>query len=165
MTISIIAAVAAHGAIGRRGDLLYHISADLKRFKALTMGCPVIMGRKTFESFPKGPLPGRRNIIVTRNRGYFREGAETAPSLEDAISRCKDAEKVFIIGGGEIYRRAIEIADILEITEILAEVADADTFFPTVNPAEWETAETSEKMTDPRSGVEYRFLTLKRKNI
>lgn len=165
MTISIIAAVAAHGAIGRRGDLLYHISADLKRFKALTMGCPVIMGRKTFESFPKGPLPGRRNIIVTRNRGYFREGAETASSLEDAISRCQDAEKVFIIGGGEIYRRAIEIADILEITEIIAEVADADTFFPTVNPAEWETAETSEKMTDPRSGVEYRFLTLKRKNI
>lgn len=165
MTISIIAAVAAHGAIGRRGDLLYHISADLKRFKALTMGCPVIMGRKTFESFPKGPLPGRRNIIVTRNRGYFHEGAETAPSLEDAISSCQDAEKVFIIGGGEIYRRAIEIADILEITEILAEIADADTFFPTVNPAEWETAETSEKMTDPCSGVEYRFLTLKRKNI
>lgn len=160
--LTIIVAVARRSAIGRRGDLLFHISDDLKRFKALTMDCPIIMGRKTFESFPKGPLPGRRNIVITRNRDYSRDGIETAASLDEAISMCTGVEKAFIIGGGEVYRQAIGRADTIELTEIDAEVADADTFFPEIADTEWHRVTQSETMTDPRSGATYRFVTLKR---
>lgn len=128
--IHIIAAVCANGAIGRGGDLLYHLPADLRRFKSLTMGWPIIMGRKTFESFPKGPLPGRRNIVISRNAGYRPDGVEVYPSPEAALAACADVERVYIIGGGEIYRRFLPLADILDITEIDAGPVDADTFFP-----------------------------------
>ncbi len=100
--ISIIVAMTPSGAIGRKGDLLYHISADLKRFKALTMGKPIIMGRKTFESLPSGPLPGRRNIVVTRRNDYPAEGIEVAGSLDEAVALAADAEEAMIIGGAEI---------------------------------------------------------------
>lgn len=160
MTITIIAAVTANGALGRGGDLLYHISADLKRFKALTSGHTVVMGRKTFESFPKGALPDRRNIVITRDPAYCRPGIETAPSLEAALALCDDTTgEVFILGGGEIYRQAMAVADTLQLTEIDATVSDADTFFPAVDPAEWKCTLRSEPMTDPRSGVTYRFAT------
>lgn len=97
--IVIIAAVARDGAIGRRGDLLYHISADLRRFKELTMGCPVIMGRKTFESLPKGALPGRRNIVITRNSAFSAPDTETAVSLDTAVTNIENSAKVcFVIG-------------------------------------------------------------------
>ncbi|MCM1519783.1 MAG: dihydrofolate reductase [Lachnoclostridium sp.] len=158
MTISIIVAVAHGGAIGRNGDLLYHISADLKRFKTLTTGHTIIMGRKTFESFPKGPLPDRSNIVITRNAGYSREGITTAHSLTEAISLATDDDNLYIIGGGEIYRQAMPIADELLITEIDAEAEDADTFFPVINPEVWHQVESSEIFTDPRSGVRYRFV-------
>lgn len=160
--LTIIAAVARNGAIGRHGDLLFHISDDLKRFKALTMGSPIIMGRKTFESFPKGPLPGRRNIVITRNSDYSRDGIETAASLDEAIAMCAESEKAFVIGGGEVYRQAIDRADTIELTEIDAEVADADTFFPAIDETAWHRVTESETMTDPRSGALYRFVTLKR---
>lgn len=160
--LTIIAAVARGGAIGRHGDLLFHISDDLKRFKALTMGSPIIMGRKTFESFPKGPLPGRRNIVITRNSDYSRDGIETAASLDEAIAMCAESEKAFVIGGGEVYRQAIDRADTIELTEIDAEVADADTFFPAIDETAWHRVTESETMTDPRSGALYRFVTLKR---
>lgn len=160
--LTIIAAVARGGAIGRHGDLLFHISDDLKRFKALTMGSPIIMGRKTFESFPKGPLPGRRNIVITRNSDYSRDGIETAASLDEAIAMCAESEKAFVIGGGEVYRQAIDRADTIELTEIDAEVADADTFFPAIDETAWHRVTQSETMTDPRSGALYRFVTLKR---
>lgn len=160
--LTIIVAVARGGAIGRRGDLLFHISDDLKRFKALTMGSPIIMGRKTFESFPKGPLPGRRNIVITRNSDYSRDGIETASSLDEAISMCAGSEKAFVIGGGEVYRQAIDRADTIELTEIDADVADADTFFPEIDNNVWHRVTESETMTDPRSGAPYRFVTLKR---
>lgn len=160
--IIIIVAVAHNGAIGRNGDLLFHISEDLRRFKALTMGYPVIMGRKTFESFPKGPLPGRRNIVITRNQNYDREGIETADSLEGAINLCRDAEKIFIIGGGEIYRQAIGIADVIELTAIETDVNDADTFFPDIDKGQWHLSYESEIKTDPRNNVNYRFISLKK---
>lgn len=160
--LTIIAAVARGGAIGRHGDLLFHISDDLKRFKALTMGSPIIMGRKTFESFPKGPLPGRRNIVITRNSDYSRDGIETAASLDEAIAMCAESEKAFVIGGGEVYRQAIDRADTIELTEIDAEVADADTFFPAIDETAWHRVTESETMTDPRSGARYNFVTLKR---
>ncbi len=158
MTISIIVAIDREGGIGRGGDLLFHISDDLRRFRRLTTGHTIIMGRKTFESFPKGPLPDRRNIIITRNPSYKVEGAETASSLAQALEMCQAEEKVFIIGGGEIYRQALPAASCLEVTSIDA-VADADTFFPEINPGEWKLAAEEPAATDPKSGVTYRFLT------
>ncbi len=161
--ISIIVACAAGGAIGRRGDLLFHISDDLKRFKRLTMGKPVIMGRKTFESFPNGALPGRRNIVITRQESYAAPGIETAPSLDAALSMCGGVEEAFVIGGGEIYRQAMPLADRLYLTEIDADVPDADTFMPDIDMKEWAVIETSDPMTDPRKGVTYRFVDMARR--
>lgn len=158
--ITIIVAATRDMAIGRGGDLLYHISDDLKRFKSLTMGWPIIMGRKTFESFPKGALPGRRNIVVTRNAGYTAPGVETASSLDEALAMCEGTENVFIIGGGEIYRQALPLADRLELTLIDAECHDADTRFPSVELASLGAASPVFDRTDPRSGVRYCFLTL-----
>lgn len=156
----IIAAVTRDMALGRGGDLLYHISADLKRFKQLTMGCPVIMGRKTFESFPNGPLPGRENIVITRNPDYRRQGIKTASSLDEAVNKIMNATlKCFVIGGGEIYRQALPLADRLELTEIDAVCPEADTHFPGIDPKVWRKVSESEWFTDPRSGVAYRFVT------
>lgn len=154
--INIIAAVCSDGAIGRGGDLLFHIPADLKRFKALTMGYPIIMGRKTFESFPKGPLPGRRNVVISRRGDYRPEGAEVYATPSAALEACRDAEKVFIIGGGQIYEEFIDMADKLLITDIDAIVDDADTFFPmndfiVAEAGEWQGE-------NPR----YRFMTFVR---
>lgn len=159
---TIIVAVARNGAIGRKGDLAFHISADLKRFKALTTGHTVVMGRRTFESLPKGALPDRRNIVVTRNRAFSAPGAETAPSLEAALEMARGSE-VFIIGGGEIYRQALPLADRLEITEINADCPDADTFFPPVDPEAWQLAGAEPQATDPKSRLEYRFVWYNRK--
>ncbi|MDE7388799.1 MAG: dihydrofolate reductase [Muribaculaceae bacterium] len=160
MDIRIIAALTRNGAIGRRGDLLFHIPADLRRFKQLTLGHPIIMGRKTFESFPKGPLPGRRNIVITRNADYTRDGIETAPSLEAAIALAEGCERVYVIGGGEIYRQALPLATHLDLTEIDVTVADADTFFPPIDPEDWaiEAAEEPSEPTEPRIS----FTTLRR---
>lgn len=151
ITLSIIVAVARGGAIGASGDLLYHISADLRRFKQLTMGHPVIMGRKTFESFPKGPLPGRRNIVVTRNQEYPAEGIERVSSLEEACRRA--GEDAFVIGGGEIYRMAMDVADRIYMTEIDADAPGADTFFPAVDPGVWRIVEEGEWAEDPKRGA------------
>ncbi|MCM1311001.1 MAG: dihydrofolate reductase [Bacteroides sp.] len=154
--INIIAAVCSNGAIGRNGDLLFHISEDLRRFKSLTLGYPIIMGRKTFESFPKGPLPGRRNVVISRNADYHPEGTEVFSSPEAALEACSEAPKVFIIGGGEIYRRFLPMADRLELTEIDAAPTDADTFFPTHNFTLESASEWVEAI--PR----YRFVSYKR---
>lgn len=163
--VTIIVAVARDGAIGRRGDLLFHISDDLRRFKRLTMGHPIVMGRKTFESFPKGPLPGRTNIVVTRSGDYDGRGATVAGSLDEALkaAAAEDTGRIFIIGGGEIYRQAFGIADALELTDIDASVDDADTFFPAVNDVDWKLTEESEPMTDPRTGISYSFKTYARR--
>ena len=146
--IHIIAAVARNGAIGRRGDLLFHISADLRRFKSLTMGCPIIMGRKTFESFPKGALPGRRNIVVTRDSGYSRPGIETAGSIREAVAMCDgvDTGRIYIIGGGEIY----------------ADFTDADTFFPPVPSGAWTETESTPYVVATDTTPPYRFTTFRR---
>lgn len=163
--VTIIVAVARDGAIGRRGDLLFHISDDLRRFKRLTMGHPIVMGRKTFESFPKGPLPGRTNIVVTRRRDYDGRGATVAGSLDEAlkIAAAEETGRIFIIGGGEIYRQAFGIADALELTAIDAAVDDADTFFHAVKDVDWELTEESEPMTDPKIGISYSFITYARR--
>lgn len=158
-TVSMIAAVCTNGAIGRNGQLLFHISEDLRRFKQLTMGHPIIMGRKTFESFPKGPLPGRRNIVISRQADYAPAGAEVYPSPEAALAACADAPEVFIIGGEQIYRAFLPLADTLILTEIDAAPSDADAYFPTL-PAYFTL--TSSVPGQP-STPSYRFLTYTRR--
>ena len=146
MDIVIHAAVAENGIIGADGDMPWRLSSDLKRFKAGTMGRPVVMGRKTFESIGK-PLPGRLNIVVTRDRTWARDGVETAGSLDDAIrlatvrARCMaGVDEIAIIGGGEIYAQAIGRADRLHITHVLAAV-EGDTRFPEIDPSVWKAVE------------------------
>lgn len=143
MHISIHVAIAENGVIGRDGGMPWRLSTDLRRFREKTMGKPIIMGRKTWESFPKRPLPGRLNIVVTRDRAYRAEGAETVSSLEDAIalakarSRCSaDIDEICVIGGGQIYAQALPLADRLHVTHVLATI-DGDTVFPPLDPAVW----------------------------
>lgn len=157
----IVVAVAANMAIGRDNQLLWHISEDLKMFKRLTMGCPVIMGRKTFLSIGR-PLPGRKNIVVSRSWPDAPETVEVAHSLAEAYALCGDVERCFVIGGGQIYREAIDCADALYVTEV-HESFEADTFFPEINPETWEQAETSETFTDEKSGMSYAFVTYRRR--
>ena len=160
--ISIIVATGTDNAIGAAGDLAFHISADLKHFKEITMGKPVIMGRKTFESLPNGPLPGRKNIVVTRNPEYTYPGVETAESLQDAIKLADDADEAMIIGGAQIYSQALPLANKLYITQIDATRPDAATFFPDIDPAQWN-EEAESWQTDPKTGLKYRFIFLSRK--
>ena len=155
--ITIIVALASDGAIGRRGDLLYHVSADLRRFKALTTGNTVVMGRKTFESLPKGALPDRRNIVISRDSAYRAAGADTYTSLDEAIASCAPDDKVFIIGGAQIYRLAMPLADDLLVTRFDRTEPDADTFFPDIDEATWTLAESGKTETDPKTGVGFRF--------
>jgi dihydrofolate reductase len=143
MIVAIYVAIAENGVIGREGGLPWRLSTDLQRFKADTMGKPVIMGRKTWESFPRRPLPGRQNIVVTRDPAYRAEGAEVAASLEEAIAlggehnrRSVAGDDICVIGGGEIYRQAMPLADRLNITHVLASI-DGDTRFPEIDPQIW----------------------------
>jgi len=157
--ISIIVAVAHRNAIGRNGSLPFHLGPDLRHFKETTMGKPLIMGRKTFESLPGGALPGRRNIVVTRQNGYTARDIETAASLEEAIAMTREADETMIIGGGEIYRQAMPIADRIYLTEIDADADGADTFFPSI-PDSFTALSPAPFSTDSRSGLSYRFITL-----
>ena len=162
-TITIIAAVADNGAIGRKGQLLYHISADLRRFKQLTMGKPIIMGRRTFESLPKGALPGRRNIVITRNPSFSAPGVERAGSLDEAIALAGDVTEVMVIGGGQVYAEALPQVSRLELTLIHTSPDDADTFFPPIDPDGWQLTETSAPASDERTSLNYTFVCLCRK--
>lgn len=162
MTTVLIAAVAADGAIGRNGDLAFHISADLKHFKELTMGHPVVMGRRTFESLPGGPLSGRLNIVLSASEGYSPAGVTVAPNLEKALEIASAADDTaFIIGGASVYARAMPLADRMELTRIDANCPDADTFFPAIG-SEWQKAAEGPWTCDPRSGLRYRFEALVR---
>lgn len=158
--MTIIAAITKDLALGRNGDMIYHISADLRRFKRLTMGHPLVMGRRTFESFPNGPLPGRRNIVVTRNPSYAHSGIEVCPTLEAALQ--SGGPDSIVIGGGQIYAQALHLADTLEITEIDAIAPDADAHFPPIPPSEWTVIKADAWQEDPRSGVRFRYVTYKR---
>lgn len=161
--ISIIVAIARNGAIGYKGDLIYHLSADLKRFKALTTGHTVLMGRKTFESLPKGALPNRRNIVLTRQKDASYPGTEVYPSLEEALLHCTPDEKVYIIGGAQIYSQALKLADELEITLVHDTPAQADTFFPEFgNDEKWHLVNCEDHEPDDRNPYPYSFLTYKR---
>ena len=162
--IGVIAIVARGGAIGRGGDQPFHIKEDFRHFKALTLGKPIVMGRKTFEALPGGALPGRTNIVVTRNADWSAEGVVKAASLDEALAKGGEvnAEEVMIIGGGEIYRQAMPLATNLYITEVDADVSDADTFFPEVDLSQWNVVSESESQIDPRSNASFRFLCYER---
>jgi len=161
--ISIIVAIARNGAIGYKGDLIYHLSADLKRFKALTTGHTVLMGRKTFESLPKGALPNRRNIVLTRQQGVSFEGTEVFPSITEALAHCAPDEKVYVIGGAQIYTQALELADELEITLVHATPQEADTFFPDYNAdGRWKLISREDHEPDDKNPQPYSFLTYRK---
>jgi dihydrofolate reductase len=169
--------VSRNGVIGRDGDMPWRLSSDLKRFKALTFGSPVIMGRKTFESIGK-PLPGRLNIVITRNYDWDAEGVMRVGSLDAALelatAHLESAEpdpddpdaalpdEIFVIGGGEIYAQAMGMADSLYITQVLAEV-DGDTHFPEIDPATWEEVEAEEVPAGEKDSHPTRFAVYERR--
>lgn len=159
--ISIIVAVAENNAIGKAGDLLCHLSSDLKHFKAVTSGHTVIMGRKTFDSLPKGALPNRRNIVITRNSAFAAEKVEVAHSLEEALNMA--GSNAFIIGGEQIYSQALPFADKLFLTEIHADFPDADTFFPEINTDQWAEESRETFPADEKNQFPYSFVNLIRK--
>lgn len=158
--LAIIAAVGPNLELGIRGDLVWHISADLKNFKRLTTGHPVIMGRRTWESLPKKPLPGRKNIILSRSIGDI-DGAVVAHSIDDAMKACEGEETPFIIGGADVYSAFLPLATELYITSVEAKApGDVDAWFPEYR-TDWTAEETSDWDTDDK-GIKYRFEKWKR---
>ena len=159
--LTIIAAVSTNNVIGFNNKLIWNIPNDLKRFKELTLGHSVIMGRKTFESLPN-PLPKRRNIIVTKNKDYSRNGIEVTSNIEDAIDLCKGDSQPFIIGGGEIYSQTIEIVDKIELTRVYKDY-QGDAFFPDNPRDKFELTNELVNYLDDDSSTKYSFLTYIRK--
>lgn len=160
MQVNIIAAVARNRAIGYQNKLLYWLPNDLKRFKALTTGHTIIMGRRTYESLPKGALPNRRNIVLSRTIQVL-PGCEIYPSLEEALRHCADDEEVFIIGGASLYQQALPLANRLYLTEINDTPVAADAFFPAYD--EWKAIATERHSKDERHAFDYTFVDYVRK--
>lgn len=151
--LTLIAALGRNRVIGKDGTMPWHLPEDLNHFKALTMGHPMVMGRKTFDSIGR-PLPGRRSIVITRDREWRVPGVEVAHSFDEALDLAGPADRVFVIGGGEVYAVALPFADHLELTEVDAE-PEGDTWFPEWDPAQWR-----EVARDQRDG--YAFVSLER---
>jgi len=160
--ISIIVAVSEDWGIGKNNELLWHISEDLRRFKRLTTGKTVIMGKKTWESLPKRPLPGRRNIVLTDNPKEIIENAVTVYSIKDAIGKCDDSEEVFIIGGGSIYRQFMPVADRLYITHVHKKTP-ADVYFPEIDLKLWKVTEREEFKESEENLIPYTYTIYERK--
>jgi len=161
MSLSIIVAMASNRAIGLNNTLPWRIPEDLKRFKALTMGHHMIMGRKTYDSIGK-PLPGRTTVVVTRDPALRIEGCVMANSLEQAIAACKGDSEIFIVGGAEIYAQALPLADTLYLTEIRQEIA-GDTFFPEFDRNAWIEASREEHTQTEPQPLAYHFVTYRRR--
>ena len=160
--LSIIVAIDENYGIGRKGDLLCHLPNDLKHFKEITSGHPVIMGRKTYMSLPRRPLPNRRNIVISQHANYAYEGAEMVNSIDEALQLVDPKEETFIIGGGSIYEQLMENADKLYITRIHHSWDDADTFFPEIMREEWEEVSCEKHPADDRNPYPFTFVTLRR---
>jgi len=166
--ISFVVAITENNVIGRDGGLPWRLSTDLKRFKTLTMGKPLVMGRVCYDSIGK-PLPGRPNIVITRNPDFRPEGVIVVHSLEDALETAfAEAERlgvneICVIGGGVVYREAMKLATILHITHIRA-VIDGDTFFPEIDPAVWQAGEAEDVQAGEKDDFPTRFVTYRRKN-
>ncbi|MDR2917593.1 MAG: dihydrofolate reductase [Tannerella sp.] len=157
--ISIIVAIAANGAIGAKNDLLWRLPNDMKRFKELTTGHTVIMGRKTFESLPKGALPNRTNVVITGNAQASFKDCEIVDSLDAAISKHKNENEIFIIGGANVYKQAIVFADKLYVTYVHHTFENADTFFSEINNNEWIMTENEDFPCDEKHLFPYTFQT------
>lgn len=159
--IIMIAAVAENNALGKDNDLVWHLPNDFKRFKTLTSGHHIIMGRKTFESFPK-PLPNRTHVIITRQKNYKAEGCIIVDSIEKALEICPKNEDTYIIGGGEIYTLSLPFADKIEITKVHHSF-EADAYFPVLNEKEWKLAQSDHNSKDEKHIYDYTYLTYVRK--
>lgn len=159
--IIMIAAVAENNALGKNNELVWHLPNDFKRFKALTTNHYIIMGRKTFESFPK-PLPNRTHVIITRQKDYKPEGCIVVDSIEKAIAVCPENEDCYVIGGGEIYNLALPYADIIEITKV-HHTFEADAFFPKISKSEWQLVEAETNIKDEKHLYDYTYETYIRK--
>lgn len=160
--ISIIVAIAENYAIGKKGDLLCHMPADLKHFKEITSGKTVMMGERTFYSLPKHPLPNRRNIVLTDVHGKTFEGAEAVYSIEELVKSIKpkansQEEEAFVIGGGMVYRQMMPLADKLYITHIHHSWEDADTFFPEIKESEWKLLNAEKHYADEKNPYDFTF--------
>lgn len=160
--ITIIAAVADNRAIGNKNELIYRLPADLRRFKELTTGHTIVMGRRTFESLPKGALPDRRNIVLTRTAGYSAPGAEVFGSLDEALAACRPEEEVYVIGGASVYAEALPLADRLCLTHVADKPAEADVFFPDYDAAQWRLTASESHEPDDRHAVPYTFADYER---
>ena len=159
--LSIIVAMAKNRVIGRDNQLPWHLPADLRHFKQTTMGHPIIMGRKTYESIGR-PLPGRQNIVITRNPDFQAEGCLVVHSLQEALAAVPEAEEVFIIGGASLYREALPLADRIYLTLVDAEV-EGDTFFPELDASEWQEVRRETFTPDEKNPFGYAFIEFVRK--
>ncbi len=155
--VVLVLAMADNGVIGAHGTIPWRIADDMKRFKAITMGKPIVMGRKTWDSLPKKPLPGRVNIVVTRDRGWHADGAVVAHSLDEALAR-GDAE-IAVIGGAEIYKAALPRADVIELTEVHADF-DGDAHMPPFGPTQWREVAREDHATP--EGLRFSYVTLEK---
>lgn len=156
--IAIIAAIDKNNALGFKNKLLFYLPDDLKRFKALTTGHTVVMGRKTFDSLPKGALPNRRNIVLSRSNQLQLPGAEVYASLEEALRHCEENEQVFIMGGASVYKQAMPLANRLYMTEIDAEAAEADVYFPAIDHELWHETKRDVRRADDRHPHDFAFV-------
>ena len=161
--ITIIVAIASNGAIGRNNDLLWHIPGDLKRFKKITSGHCILMGRNTWYSLPKRPLPDRTNIVLTDDPCECIKDCTSAYSIEDALSKCTGGKEVFVIGGGMIYKQFMSRADRLMITHVHKDY-EADTFFPEIDPEVWEEVEREDHEPDGSNDFSYSYVTYIRRS-
>ncbi len=159
--ISIIVAVTKNNAIGKNNNLLFHLPGDLKRFKSITSGHTIIMGKKTLLSLPRWPLPDRRHIVITHETGSLFPGCETASSIDEALEKVKDEEEAFVIGGDSVYRQFYPLANKLYLT-LIDKNSDADTFFPEIDFSQWEEI-SREDLHDEKNGFNYSFINLTRK--
>ncbi len=157
-TIALVVAVARNGVIGRDNGLAWHLSSDLKRFKALTMGTTLLMGRRTWDSIGR-PLPGRRSLVLTRDRGFRAEGAETVHDWESALAKAGD--RLMVVGGAEIYALALPHADLIHLTEVEAE-PEGDVRFPTFDRSSYRETFREAHPTGPRDDYPYAFVDLER---
>ncbi len=160
MLVSLIVAMDEAGVIGRDNALPWRLPEDLKRFKALTLGKPILMGRKTFESIGK-PLPGRRNIVLTRSRDWRHDGVDTVNSIEEALALVREAPEIAVIGGEEIFKLALPLSRRIYLTEVHARV-DGDTYFPPFDRAQWRETERTFHAADERHANSMTFSTLER---
>ncbi len=160
--ITMIAAVAENNALGKNNDLLWHLPNDFKRFKEITSGHYIIMGRKTFESFPK-PLPNRTHIIISRQKDYLKEGCIVVENIQKAIAICPKDQDIFIIGGGEIYSQSIDFVDQLDITRVHHSF-EADVYFPEIDLNIWELTSEIFNIKDEKHLFDFTFQTYTRKN-